>query len=92
MSIYLCLQCEKYGYEFDGKINMWDLRYYATRVEERQYAVDQNVLKNYFPLEKVTAGLLSIYQVTMQMSGLVVISILNSCLLHLIVLLYETSS
>jgi len=55
-------ECKKYGYEFDGKVNFWDNRYYLNMIEETRYAVDKQKLKEYFPLDKVTAGLLEIYQ------------------------------
>ena len=55
-------QCKKYGYEYDGEVNFWDFRYYLNKVEETRYAVDKQKLKEYFPLEKVTAGLFEIYQ------------------------------
>nr|AYE67184.1 thimet oligopeptidase [Scatophagus argus] len=55
-------ECQKRNLPFTGELHAWDTRYFMTQVEETQYAVDQNLLKEYFPMEVVTQGLLDIYQ------------------------------
>lgn len=45
-----------------SRISVYFLLFLSYQVEETQYAVDQNLLKEYFPMEVVTQGLLDIYQ------------------------------
>ncbi|KAJ8401859.1 hypothetical protein AAFF_G00374400 [Aldrovandia affinis] len=55
-------ESERWGYAFDGQIHAWDVPYYMNQVEQVKFAVDKDRLIEYFPLEVVTEGLLSIYQ------------------------------
>ncbi|XP_075467530.1 thimet oligopeptidase-like [Ascaphus truei] len=55
-------ECEKRGLDFNNQINAWDMQYFMNQVEETTYSVDQNLLKEFFPLEEVTSGLLNIYE------------------------------
>lgn len=57
------MQCNTYNFEYDGKINKWDVRYCMNLLEEREYAIDEDKLREYFPLPRVTEGLFDIYQV-----------------------------
>lgn len=53
---------EKLGEAFDGEINGWDLMYYHTILLDTEFRLDEDKIKEYFPLEKVTTGMFDIYQ------------------------------
>lgn len=59
---YKTEECQQCSLSDDGKINAWDFSYYCNMVKEKNYAVDQEEYRPYFPLPTVTKGLLEIYQ------------------------------
>lgn len=59
---YKELMCNNRNFECDGKINKWDIRYCMNLLKEREYAIDEDKLREYFPLSHVTDGLFHIYQ------------------------------
>ncbi len=43
-------------------IEEWDRLYYANQLKKQKYEVDQQKVKEYFPLNKVVAGMFEVYQ------------------------------
>lgn len=79
-------ECEEMGRTFDGQIHAWDMPYYMNQVEQVKFAVDKDKLIEYFPLEMVTQGLLSIYQ---DLLGLTFRQVPNAHVWHDTVSLYS---
>eukprot|EP00004_Rigifila_ramosa_P000596 TRINITY_DN1061_c0_g1_i1.p1 TRINITY_DN1061_c0_g1~~TRINITY_DN1061_c0_g1_i1.p1 ORF type:complete len:715 (+),score=203.14 TRINITY_DN1061_c0_g1_i1:7-2151(+) len=55
-------ECEKRGLPYDGKLNAWDFHYYNRILLETEYEVNDEKIKEYFPLPVVTAATLHLYQ------------------------------
>ncbi|KAJ0407668.1 hypothetical protein ATCC90586_001850 [Pythium insidiosum] len=53
---------ELHGYKFDGKINMWDFRYYMDQYVKKHCSIDAEKVREFFPLGHVTDELLAMYQ------------------------------
>lgn len=60
-------ECQKEGFKFDGKISMADFRYYMDQYVQRNFNVDQEQIRPYFPMDVVTKNLLSMYEEILQL-------------------------
>ncbi|KAJ2846779.1 metalloendopeptidase, partial [Coemansia erecta] len=47
--------------EYNG-LFAWDWSYYETKIKEKNYNVNQEIIKQYFSVDKVVPGILSIYE------------------------------
>lgn len=79
-------ECKDLGQDYDGKLNAWDLAHYMYLVEQKDYQVDHETIKAYFPLAHVTTELLAIYQ---ELLGLVFKEVENPQVWHEEVRLFE---
>lgn len=50
------------GFAFDGKFYGWDWRYYDRKFTETALKLDENLVKEYFPVAFVVPAVLEIYQ------------------------------
>jgi len=51
----------------DIKLELWDLFYYHELLRKEKYSVDQNVVKEYFPMDRVVNGVLEVYQTVLNL-------------------------
>ncbi len=56
------LKRETEGPEAAAVFNAWDWRFYDNLLKKSRYQVDDEKIKEYFPMETVTAGMLAVYQ------------------------------
>ena len=48
-------------------MNLWDIFYYHEMLMKELYAVDQNEVKEYFPIDSVIKGVLDVYQLVLNL-------------------------
>ncbi|MFA6028232.1 MAG: M3 family metallopeptidase [Elusimicrobiota bacterium] len=58
----LALKKAEEGPKSDGILQPWDWRYYHEKLMRTKYQVDQNVIKDYFPVDLVIDQMLKVYQ------------------------------
>jgi Zn-dependent oligopeptidase len=62
------LKAEELGIPFeDVDLKLWDMAYYHYMVMRKDYSVDQNEIKKYFPMDSVVEGVLRVYQTVLNL-------------------------
>lgn len=55
-------ECKELALPFDEEFYHWDARYYERKYVEESLDLDQNLVKEYFPVSVVVPAILQIYQ------------------------------
>jgi hypothetical protein len=50
------------GYQFDGKFYIWDHSYYEQKFLQSSLKLDDNLVKEYFPVSVIVPQIIQIYQ------------------------------
>lgn len=55
-------EIEEFQYEVDGirDLQRWDFSYYAEKMKKKLFAIDENILRPYFPLENCIQGVFTV--------------------------------
>ncbi len=81
-------ELQRYALERDGlqQLAAWDMSYYAEKLREERYAVSQETLRPYFPMQQVRTGLFAVMQ---KLYGITLQQVPGAEVWHPDVVLYE---
>ncbi|MGA9855112.1 MAG: M3 family metallopeptidase [Gammaproteobacteria bacterium] len=81
-------ELQKYARDRDGleSLAAWDISYYAEKLREARYAISDETLRPYFPLEKVRSGL---FEIMHRLYGITLAQAVGAEVWHADVKLYE---
>ena len=54
--------CTDNGESFNGQLKYWDVEYYTEKILVNHFNVDREILREYFPVNKVVEGLFEIFE------------------------------
>lgn len=55
-------ECKENGWDFDGKLHIWDVKYYNTMQIKNDLQVDQHKISEFFPLSRILSQAMAFYE------------------------------